>query len=175
MPPEAGDIPPEDSEATSAEGYDRVAAATANSEALAEVVQEITDAMEQLIAELRSDTAARQVMHEEQLQMAAQVLSAVQQMQLAVAEMLSKGAEQDPGTGFAAAAQAASARSETKYARKRWPGRWWDAVWEALKRLPSLLWSIIAHLVKVKEWTVSGQLRIPVLDLSQAGISVTFG
>lgn len=131
--------------------------------------------MEQLRTELSEEAAARQVMHDQQLGVSDQVLSAVQQMQLEVAEMLRKGAGQDPGPGFSAAAHAASARGGTKYARKRWPGRLWDAAWDALRRMFPLLWSIIGHLVKVKEWTVGGQVGTGWFGFAQANISVTFG
>jgi hypothetical protein len=170
---EGQEVPPEHDKA-GAEGSDRVAAAAASSEALGGAIREFTGAIEQLTAELRSDAAARQVVHEEQLR-AEQVLAEAQQTQLRVDEMLSKGAEQNPGSGFAATAHAASARSGTKYARKRWPGRWWDTAWEALQKVFPLLWSIIANLLKVQQWTVTGQVGIPVLGMAQAGISVTFG
>jgi hypothetical protein len=38
-----------------------------------------------------------------------------------------------------------------------------------------LLWSIIGHLVTVKEWTVTGQAGGGMLGFPQASVSVTFG
>ena len=131
--------------------------------------------MERLRAELKEEADSRQVVHDQQLAVSDQVLSAVQQMQHEVDEMFRKGAGQDPGPAFSAVAHATSARSGTKYARKHWPGRLWDTAWDALRRMFPLLWSIIGHLVKVKEWTVGGQVGTGVLGIAQASISVTFG
>ena len=174
-PSEDGDRLPDDGEA-GAEGYDRMAASTADYQALAAAVQDFTRIVEQLRRELREEAATRQTVHDQQLGVSAQVLSAVQQMQLEIAEMLRKGTNQDPGLGFSATAHAASARSGTKYARKRWQGPLWDAAWDTLRsRIFPLLWNIIARLVRVKEWTVGGQVGTGVLGIAQASISVTFG
>jgi len=154
--------------------YNPVAAA-ADYQKLTAAVQEFTEAITQLRAELIQEAHDRQTMHDSQLAVSDQVLSAVQQMQLELDEMLRKGANQEPGIGFSAVAHAASAKSGTKYARKRWPGHLWDAAWDALRRMFPLLWSIIGHLVKVKEWTVGGQVGTGLLGLAQASISVTFG
>lgn len=175
-PPEGGEQPPggEEERPFRTDDYDPVAAATAEYQKLEILVQEFTREVQQLRAELR-EAATLQSGQEPQLESAAQALSEVQQMRREVAEMLQRGAGQDPGLGFSAAAHVASARSNIKYAKKRWPGRLWDAAWDTLRRMFPLLWSIIGNLVKVKEWTVGGQIGTGVLGIAQASISVTFG
>ena len=191
---EAGDAPPEtggrDPEGAEGDGevpgddYGRVAGATAAYEKLAAMAREFDTVMQQLeqqlvVKQMRAalDQKAADVRdaYEQQLEMVAQVQSAVQQMQLAVAEMLRIGAGQDPGLGFTAVTQAESARSGTKYARKRWPGRLWDAAWDRLRKIFPLLWAIIGELVTVKEWTVGGQVGGGIFGFASASVSVTFG
>jgi hypothetical protein len=137
-------------------------------------LRELISAMESQTAELKENSAAQLTMHQENMKAAEQVISEIQQVGAAAAEMLSKGAEQDPGSAFTAAAHMTSAKSSVKYARKHWPSRWWDATRDAIRKISTLLWSIIADLVKVKEWSVTGQVD-PLFGLAQAGITVTFG
>jgi hypothetical protein len=58
---------------------------------------------------------------------------------------------------------------------KRWPGRYWDTLWGTLKKVVPRVRSMVSHLVKVKQRTVSGQVGIGLLGLTQTGISITFG
>jgi hypothetical protein len=173
-PPEGGEGRDEGGDGTG--GYDRVAAARADLKALAEGIAKARDAAAALIAEMGQLTAdeAEQVQAAEQLESARQVDRALEQAMAAAGEMVDKGAGQDPGLAFASAAEMSTAGSTAKRAKKRWRGTW-DSVWEHVRRLFPLLWSIIGHLVKVREWTVSGQIGGGVFGLAQAGISVTFG
>jgi len=177
---ETGDRIAESDGEPGGEGYDRMAAATAAYEKLAVMAGEFNGVImrivvQQMNTKLALEAADGRDAFEHQVEVAEQVQSAVQQMQQALAEMLRTGAGQDPGLAFTAAAQAESARSGTKYARKHWPGRLWDAAWGWLKGMFPLLWSIIGHLVTVKEWTVTGQAGGSILGFPQASVSVTFG
>jgi hypothetical protein len=48
-------------------------------------------------------------------------------------------------------------------------------VWKEIKAISRRLWSMIAHLMKVTQWTVTGQAGTGVLGLASASVSVTFG
>jgi hypothetical protein len=87
----------------------------------------------------------------EQQQAAFQVLEGVAQLSLESKAMLALRAGEGPDLAFTATTRAAALRTETKSARKRWPSRAWDRVWEIKKILPRL-WGMIGHLVKVREW-----------------------
>ena len=54
---------------------------------------------------------------------------------------------------------------ETKFVNKLWPDRLWDTIWVILKRVLPRLSNMISHLVKVKEWMVSGQVGTPPFKL----------
>jgi hypothetical protein len=55
------------------------------------------------------------------------------------------------------------------------PGYSWPAIRLRLKRALKHLWNMIAHLVRVKEWTLEGRLGSDVLGLGSVSVSITFG
>ena len=92
-----------------------------------------------------------------------------------IEEIQRRGANQGPDLGCQAMAKAKALQEETKRARKRWPGRVWDKIWDELKTVLPRIWSMISCLLTVKEWTVNGQAGMPMFGLAQVGISITFG
>jgi hypothetical protein len=51
----------------------------------------------------------------------------------------------------------------------------WDKIRHWLGRAGRKLWAMITHLVRVKEWSLTGTVGTGVLGLAEASISVTFG
>ena len=75
----------------------------------------------------------------------------------------------------AATATAAMVRDEAKSARRGRSGPIWDAIWQGVKTISRRLWSMIGHLVHVKEWSVQGQVCGSLLGLASASVTITFG
>jgi hypothetical protein len=145
-----------------------VTAAREDRAAIVAAVEVVTDALTVLLETLSQQRSPVQA------QAAKQVRAATEQLPDMTAEMLTRGGNQEPDLGFAAVAQAA-ARSEAKSARKRWRHPAWETVRDALETILPRLWSMIGHLLKVKDWTVQGQVGMPALGLLGASVSVTFG
>ena len=82
--------------------------------------------------------------------------------------MLARRAGQPPDLGCHAVSTARALKAEPKCARKKWPGGVWDKIWTKLKTARPPLWSMISHLLTVKEWTVSGQPGSGVFGLPEA-------
>lgn len=102
--------------------------------------------------------------------------SDVAQLKTTVRTLWQRGLDQEPDLATSATAQMAAIQSDVRYARKQFPSTpVWARIWKTLKRAAPRLWSMICGLLKVKEWSVTGQVGTPVLGLAQAGISVTFG
>jgi len=154
-------------------GYDATAAAREDYAAIAEGLEVITQELQKIADELRLHTVPD--VNPEELQVAERQQGACKNLDASLAEMLERGPGQDPDLAFSVHAQSASLKGGTKYARKRWPGRAWDTIWHTLKRILPLVWSFISHLVRVREWSVSGQVGTGLVGLLQAKISVTFG
>lgn len=51
----------------------------------------------------------------------------------------------------------------------------WAWIKDALKRGEPLLWSLISHLARVKEWSLNGTIGTGLPGMAQTQISVTFG
>jgi hypothetical protein len=167
LPPqgERSGLPPQAEEAR----YDPVAAAAEDRAVIAEAVAAITVYLMRPSLELNDERSP------DEKRVAGQVMTGAAQILGIADEMLSKGAGQDPQLALAATATQAAAKGETRSARKRFAGSLWDMVWGEVKAISRRLWSMIGHLVKVKEWTVQGQVGNNVLGLASASVSVTFG
>lgn len=159
-----GEPPPEGNGA-----YDPVVAAREDRVVIAEAVRVITNALETLLRTLDHERST------EEARAAEQVMAGTGQILRMTDDMLAKGPAQDPDLAFAATAQAEAVKGETKPARKRWRKPAWDTVWNEVKMILRRLWSMIGHLVQVKEWTVQGQVSTPLFGLGSASVSVTFG
>ena len=100
----------------------------------------------------------------------------VDQLKDVARELVKRGLDQAPDLAFSATAQMTVLRTDVRRARKRFSANSaWKRIWDLLKGLPQRLLSLISHLVKVKEWSVTGQVGTGMLGLAQASISVTFG
>lgn len=165
-------------------GYDRMAAAQDDlrvlDNALNEVAQQLVALSDTLRQQLdegqdRLDLGEKAAL-EEQVVRAEQIAPEVHELKDTASELVARGPDQAPDLAFSATAQMTALRSDVRRARKRYSGNSaWKRIWEMLKELPQRLLSLISHLVKVKEWSVTGQVGTGVLGLAQASISVTFG
>lgn len=127
------------------------------------------------IAEGRLEPARTNAMLPQSLEVAERLQAECEHLIALLDQMMERGRGQEPGLGFQATARTTVIREETRRARKKWPARAWDTIWDELKIVLNRIWSMISHLLTVKEWTVNGQVGGGVLGLAQAGISVTFG
>jgi hypothetical protein len=135
-------------------------------------LKELTDTLEQHLAE----GVAPSPDVEEQLHLAKQIAPEISQLKDAVTELPERRLNQEPDLAFSATAQMTAVMSEVGYAKKQFPvTRMWKKIWATLKTAAPRLWSLISHLVKVKEWSVIGEVGTGVLGLAKASISVTFG
>ena len=135
----------------------------------------ITHELRNLAATLQQESDEARSMQAGQLQLAEHQLKEYEQLNSLIKEMPKRGIDQDPTLGFSAVAQTEALKGATKLATKRWPGRRMGHSWDTLQAIVPYLWNMIRHLLKVKEWSVTGQVSTPVLDFAQASISVTFG
>lgn len=166
----ASDSDPDKSSDARADGYDRLAAAHDDLRMLVSALGDVSRQLAGLINELRmqsSLTVGRQSGVEDQLVLAQQIDPKVGQLKGVAEELVANGLNQGPDLAFSATAQVTALGSEVRYARKRYRmNRAWENIWQALKRIAPRLWSLISHLVKVKEWSVTGQVGTGVLGLA---------
>jgi hypothetical protein len=155
-------------------GYDRVAAAREDYADAARDIRTITRELRRF-AESLPQTGQLQEVQREQLRLAERQLREYQRLTALLEELLSKGRDQDPGVGFSAATRATALDGETKDAEEQWPQSIWKEIRKTLRRLLPRVWSMISHLLQVKEWSLEGQVGAGVIGWAQAGISVTFG
>jgi hypothetical protein len=175
----AGDAGPEPAGDADSEAYDRQAAAREDLGVLVNALDEVSRQLSRLADALRhesSEETDRSPDLEEQVTLAEQIAPEVRQLTGTATELVAQGTDQEPDLAFSAAAQMAALRSDLRFAKKRYSvNRAWKKIWEVLTRAAPRLWSLISHLVKVKEWSVTGEIGTGVLGLAQARISVTFG
>jgi hypothetical protein len=175
----AGDAGSEPAGDADSEAYDRQAAAREDLGALVNALDEVSRQLSRLADGLRhesSEETDRSPDREEQLALAEQIAPEVRLLTGTATELVAQGTDQEPDLAFSAAAQMAALRSDLRFAKKRYSvNRAWKKIWEVLTRAAPRLWSLISHLVKVKEWSVTGEIGTGVLGLAQARISVTFG
>ncbi len=147
----------------------------ADSRRIHEALEGIRAEMSEIIE--RQDAVAIRVgeLDARQWQEAEQVTESVNRLQDTVDALLAAGTGQDPGTAFSAQQQVAALSEDVKSGRKRWHSPHWDAAWDWVRKLSKRLWSMLSHLLRVKEWTVTGQVGTGPWGLAGAGISVTFG
>jgi hypothetical protein len=165
-------------------GYDRMVAAQDDLRVLVSALDEVAQQLVVLSYTLqeqldggrdRLDSGEKAAL-EEQVDLAVQIAPEVHQLKDTANELVARGPDQAPDLAFSATAQMSALRSDVRRARKRFSAnRVWKSVWDMLKELPQRLLSLISHLVKVKEWSVTGQVGTGMLGLAQASISVTFG
>lgn len=147
----------------------RLAAVHRDLDLLVGVFKEISGQLQDLAAKLGDKSPDR----DEQAAEVKKITPDVDQRIFDVEE-LAKRPDQALDLAVPATSQWSTVDSELGYASNRWHGRWTE-IWETLKGVGPRLWDMISRLVKVKEWTVTGQVGIPMLGLAQASISVTFG
>jgi hypothetical protein len=176
---QASDSDPDGSSDAPADGYNPLAAAREDLSILVSALDDVSHQLANLVETLReqsSESIDRQPDLENQLVLAEQIAPTVSQLKGVAEELVADGLDQTPDLAFTATAQMTALQSEVRYARKRYrANRAWGKIWGALKRIAPRLWSLISHLVKVKEWSVTGQVGTGVLGLAQASIRVTFG
>lgn len=150
-------------------GYDPVAAARADRAVIAEEITAITVNLARLLL------APNRQESPDERQAAERVMADTAQLLRIADELLSRGAGQDLELATAGTATMAVVKGDVKSARRRWPSAVWDRVWDEVKGISRRLWNMVAHLVKVKEWTVQGQAGTGILGLASVSVSVTFG
>jgi len=138
------------------------------------ILNERLDVVRNDLRDMRlTDTYLELASIEEQRMMNRHFLTELRLLRSSVQEIVEKGRDQDPGAASAVATQATVMQSEFTTASK-W-GAAWQKVREAFERALPSLWNLISRLVRVKEWTVTGQLKSDPFGLAQASISITFG
>jgi hypothetical protein len=170
------DAPADEAGDARADGYDRQAAAREDLRALVGALDEVTRLLADMLRRQSYAGLVESADLEEQAVLAERIMPEVRQLAGTARELVARGPDQKPDMAFSAAAQMTALGSEVRYARKRYTANMvWSKIWATLKRVAPRLWSLISHLVKVKEWSVTGQVGTGVLGLAQASISVTFG
>jgi hypothetical protein len=168
---DAGDEP-QDSDADGEAIYDRAAAARHDGVLLTESIDELADDLHDLASRLSQPEP-------QETRTVQQIIDSVQLLKVIVRNLLSEGTGQRPDLAFTATTQVQLTSDEIKRARKRFGighvEQIWDSILAAVKRVSRWLWSVISHLVTVKEWTVTGQVGLGPIGLAQGSISVTFG
>lgn len=153
--------------------YDRTAAAARDRDDLLRSLKQVTDPLATLTEEF---PATHEGVEREQRAFAQQIISDIDQLAATARELVAQGADQEPGLAFSSIAQATAIKTKLKHASKQFSGKTiWNAAKTALKNAVPKLWSLISHLVKVKEWSVTGQVGTGVFGFAQASVSVTFG
>ena len=173
-----GRSPPEADQETG--GYDRDAAASEDLRVLVSGLEEVSLLLSGLVVTLMQRQLNQAVDEQpdfvEQVELAGGISSEVSRLSNTVRDLAARGPNQQPDLAFSATTQMTALQSDVKYARKRFSAvSTWTKIWENLKRVVPRLWSLISHLVKVKEWSVTGQVGTGVFGFAQASISVTFG
>jgi hypothetical protein len=175
IPDDANDIP---DQATG--GYNRDDAAREDLRILVSGLDEVSRQLHELTVTLMGQQLSKQVDGQpdivEETDLAGEIVSEVSRLSKTAHDLVAQGSNQEPDLAFSATAQMTVVRSDLRYARKRFSATSaWTKIWETLTRVAPRLWSLISHLVKVKEWSVTGQVGTGVFGLAQASISVTFG
>jgi hypothetical protein len=145
-----------------------LAAAAADYDLVREAIRQVRGQMSQIVEQLDD-------VQEEQRRQARLIDGQLARLDQAAGSLLAAGPGQDPGPGFAVTQLASAARLEVKSGRRQFPGVRWDAAWDWMKRLYRRLWSMLSHLLHVKEWSVTGQVGTGPLGLASASLAVTFG
>jgi hypothetical protein len=173
------DVGSEGSDDVGSDGYDRQAAAREDLRLLVNALDEVSRELTHLAEALRQESSERtnrSLDLDEQAALAEQIVPEVRLLTGTARKLVARGTDQEPDLAFSAAAQMTALKSDLRFAKKRYfQNRAWAKVWAALKRAAPRLWSLISHLVKVKEWSVTGEVGTGVLGLARASISVTFG
>jgi hypothetical protein len=170
-----------DSQGNGADGdaiYDREAAARRDGQLLIESIDELSNDLSDLADRLKERLESQQGISPElaeEIRRIQQIRQSVQLLMAIIRDLIAEGVDQSPDLAFRATAQMQATSDNVKRSRKRFGKGKWDAIWDAVRNAASWLWSLISHLVKVKEWTVTGQLGLGAIGLAQASISVTFG
>jgi hypothetical protein len=167
-PREHGDSPrerghPEDS------AYDPLAAPRVDLAVVVETAKLITRVLTVLLEELGPSQEPGG-----QAQTAAELRAVAEQVPSMAEELLRRGTGQDPGLGLASTATVGAAKSEAGAAHTKFRKKVYETVRDAFAKILHRLWSMIGHLVTVKEWTVQGQAG-DMFGLVSASVSVTFG
>jgi hypothetical protein len=155
-----------DAAATSdARGYDRLAAAEQDHDVIVSLLTDMRQELEQAIGGM----AAAERAH------AAMAMTLNGRLEAIVGALMRQGVDQDPGTGAAAMQTTEMLTDEIQAAEQVNPRSLWNRMLDTIKSLSKHLWSMISHLLKVKEWTLSGEAGVSLLGLAKVGITVTFG
>jgi hypothetical protein len=176
-----GDSETSDAAGNGADGdaiYDREAAARRDGQLLIESIDELSNDLSDLADRLKERPESQQGISPElaeETRRTQQIRQSVRLLKAIIRDLIAEGVDQSPDLAFRATAQMQATSDNVKRSRKRFGKGKWDAIWDAVRNAASWLWSLISHLVKVKEWTVTGQLGLGAIGLAQASISVTFG
>jgi hypothetical protein len=159
--------------------YGRLAAARRDLRVVVSSLDEASRQLKGLADELRCrspEKVSGGLEPDEEIEIADQIASSIDQLTAGAKGLVARGLDQKPDLAFSVVAQMAAVETEVKDARERLPTTGtWMRVWAILKRVSLRLWSLISHLVKVKEWSVTGEVGTGVLGLAKASISVKFG
>jgi hypothetical protein len=172
---------PSDSQGPGSDGdssYDREAAAQRDGDLLIESIDELSNDLDELADRLEEKSESQVVQApelDEETSKVRQIMERVQLLRVIVHGLLAEGVGQSPDLAFTATTQMQATSGEVKRSRKRFGKENWDNIWATVKRASGWLWSLVSHLVKVKEWTVTGQIGLGPIGLAQGSISVTFG
>ena len=104
----------------------------------------------------------------------------VEELDTTVTELARGGQAQDPSRAFTATTGLNALTSEAETAKEdaneESPERsLLSRIWKSLKKVAPHLWSMISHLLAVKEWSVTGTVGTGILGFANGSISVTFG
>jgi hypothetical protein len=94
-----------------------------------------------------------------------------------VDKVLNGGPQQPPGQAFQLMAAQVALADDVEDAEESAESegrRFWANIRRKLERAAKKLWAMISHLLRVKEWSLTGTVGTGVLGFGEASISVTF-
>jgi len=165
------------------ESYDRLQAARADLAILISDLSDLSGQLEELATAVRRAGLAG--MRELQPGFHPRLTDASQRLAATLHALVDAGLDQPPSLAFSAVAQLCALENDIRAVtttvvpadrfRPEDDAGMGAALTGTLQRVRTRLWSLISHLAKIKEWSLTGQLGTSSPGLAPEGILVTFG
>lgn len=169
------------------DAYDGLSAARQDLELLCADLIRVSAQLEELATAWRRDHVAGITTRELPLTFPTSLEAATLRLVATLRALVDDGPGQPPGLAFSAVAQLAALHADVSAAADdgfgQVPGEGpggapgagvWASIERALNRAEKRQWSLISHLVTVREWSWTEQARTGLLETTQARVSVTF-
>ena len=163
--------------------YDRLQAAQQDLDLLCNDLTRVSAQLEELATAWRRDHISGMTARDLPLTFPGTLRAETQQLAGTLWALVDAGPGQPPGLALSAVAQLAALQGDVTAAAEDGFGRVagappgsavWASIEHALERAGKRLWSLISHLVPVREWTWTEQAGPGLLGNNLARVSVTF-